>query len=88
MIWKHPMRIHEHRKAVNPPPDIWRYISERFYEDYLDKYNSKTKKAIIIVTPFHWLQCWLAGDAKNEVPITNLATIKFPGKKEPTVQRK
>ena len=24
----------------------------------------------------------LAGDAKNEVPITNLATIEFPGNKQ------
>jgi hypothetical protein len=28
-----------------------------------------------------------AGDAKNEVPITNLAKIEFPGSKEKTKEK-
>lgn len=81
MHWKHPTRIHEHKKATNPPPDIMRYIHERFYEDYLDKYNSEFGMLITISCEVCDL-LWLAGDAKNEVPITNLAKIKFPGDKE------
>lgn len=41
MQWKHPVRIHEHKKAVRPQPDVWRFLNERFYEDYMDVYNSK-----------------------------------------------
>lgn len=41
MVWKLPTRIHEHKRAVQPPPDIWRYLTERFYEDYWDNYNSE-----------------------------------------------
>lgn len=65
--------------AVNPPPDIWRYIHERFYEDYLDKYNSKYAAHSF---SYRTALSMAAGDAKNEVPITNLAKIKFPGNKE------
>lgn len=80
MQWKHPTRIHEHKKATNPPPDIWRYINERFYEDYWDTYNSKNICQTFFVN--YPRNKKLAGDAKNEVPITNLAKIGFPGKKK------
>lgn len=33
------------------------------------------------------LSMYTAGDAKNEVPVTNLAKIKFPGKKEKGARR-
>jgi hypothetical protein len=60
--WKHPVRIHPHKKSVSPPEEAWKYISESFYDDYIDTSNT--------------------GDAKNEVPVTNLATIEFPGNRK------
>ena len=73
------MRIHQHTKAVTPPPDLWKFIKEGFYDDYTDTHNSKAP-------PSTMLSCYqtctlrlLAGDAKNEVPVTNLAKIEFPG---------
>ena len=47
MTWKHPTRIHQHKKATNPPPDIQRYLNEGFYEDYLDTYNSESETLLV-----------------------------------------
>lgn len=41
LIWKQPMRVHKHKKAVQPQADSWRFIREGFYDDYTDNYNSK-----------------------------------------------
>jgi len=41
MVWKHPVRIHSHKKAVQPPEEAWKYINEGFYDDYTDTHNSK-----------------------------------------------
>lgn len=46
LTWLHPTRIHQHSKAVPPPPDAWRFIIEGFYEDYTDNYNSKALSCI------------------------------------------
>ena len=39
--WKLPVRIHPHKKSLQPPEEAWKYISEGFYEDYTDPQNSK-----------------------------------------------
>ncbi len=41
LIWKHPVRVHKHKKAVQPEADSWKFINEGFYDDYTDNYNSK-----------------------------------------------
>ena len=38
--WKHPVRVHPHKKSVHPPEEAWKYINEGFYDDYTDTYNS------------------------------------------------
>ncbi len=74
------MRIHQHTKAVTPPPDLWKFIKEGFYDDYTDTHNSKPPLFHhAIKHAHHGMYTLLAGDAKNEVPITNLAKIEFPG---------
>ena len=45
--WRYPVRIHQHTKAVSPPPDLWKFIKEGFYDDYTDTHNSKPPR------PFH-----------------------------------
>ena len=79
--WRYPVRIHQHTKAVTPPPDLWKFIKEGFYDDYTDTHNSKPPHSTML-SNMHITVLWLllAGDAKNEVPITNLAKIEFPGR--------
>ena len=50
--WKHPVRIHTHKKAVHPPEEAWKYISEGFYDDYTDTRNSERNDMEIL---YMWL---------------------------------
>ena len=41
LVWKFPARIHGHNKVVQPSAKDWKYVTERFYDDYIDTQNSK-----------------------------------------------
>ena len=49
--WKHPVRIHTHKKSVQPPEEAWKDISEGFYDDYIDTHNSGPFFALCGVMP-------------------------------------
>ena len=55
MHWRYPVRVHDHTKAVPPPPDAWRYINEGFYEDYTDNYNSEHAATVVLECLVHSL---------------------------------